>query len=400
MNLDRELREALQPLAGDPVADAMRVLAALPPVPPPAPAPPRRIPPWWLLGGIVLGLTAGLGLGFALSPGPPDPAQQAENEKILQEQKAKEAAAKGKAPPGMPSDSRQWLDVTAFGAIAIDEPGEGKQELKPGQYMTKLGTTFTSNDALVGVYVFVNDARVRLDRRTVAEVQPDLVVLRSGRLWLSNLDRPAEVTLRTDYGEVRAPAAVLQLEVLEHGVRVSCLDGLAQVVSPAGQLRLQGGRQVEFGRGGPGEIGALPFAGTITNWMTPMVLMQRDDSELRARVGQMLQAYLEGTHRDPAEAELRRLGGHCVPRLFEAIEAMAASALRERTARLLAEVADYGHAVWLVALLERGDAATRAIAFTGLVRITGAGVEDETFWRDAGDAEREAAAARWRERLR
>ena len=47
MNLDRDLRDALQPLAGDPIADAARVLAALPPTggaPPDVPAP-RGLPP-------------------------------------------------------------------------------------------------------------------------------------------------------------------------------------------------------------------------------------------------------------------------------------------------------------------------------------------------------------------
>ena len=43
MSLDRDLRDALQPLAGDPVADARAVLAKLPPLPPASPDGP--VPP-------------------------------------------------------------------------------------------------------------------------------------------------------------------------------------------------------------------------------------------------------------------------------------------------------------------------------------------------------------------
>ena len=66
---DQELRAALAPLAGDPVEDAARVLAALPN---------PGIPPvaWWLLGaGLAAGLLAGFWMGGE-SPTSPDPARQ------------------------------------------------------------------------------------------------------------------------------------------------------------------------------------------------------------------------------------------------------------------------------------------------------------------------------------
>src|SRR5580765_4345302 len=70
VNLDRDLRDALRPLAGDPVADAARVLAALPPGGPLPPQYPWRYPwrhpwlPWTLLG---LGLALGAGAYAVLS---------------------------------------------------------------------------------------------------------------------------------------------------------------------------------------------------------------------------------------------------------------------------------------------------------------------------------------------
>ena len=72
----------------------------------------------------------------------------------------------------------------------------------------------------------------------------------------------------------------------------------------------------------------------------------------------------------------------------------------KRTASLLADVAEYDQRDWLLALLENDDADVRAMAFRGLVRVTGAGVEDEAFWRGGDAGARATAVAAWRETLR
>ena len=414
MSLDRDLRDALQPLAGDPIADAMRVLAALPPAGPlpPDPAPPRAPMPWWLLlAGVVFGVVLGLagaswfaGAPVATSP-PPPPAQP---EQPVQRSDPAMAQPKPDAPRKpreneRPSEWADQLQIMAFGEVSIDEPGVGRQLLAPGGYMAAVGTLFDTGPSMAGVYTYANDVRVRLDRATLALVQPDLVTLQRGRLWLSNATRPAALVVRADRVDVDVTAAVLMLEVRNSGLWACCLEGDA-LMRPLGgtAFRLQAQQQVEIDRRtGRGEVQKVAFAGTLTSWMTRMILQQTDDTELYGRIAQMVDAYLEGSYRDAAAIELRRLGARTAGRLYAALDGMVSKPeLRLQTASLLADVAEYDQRDWLLALLELDDAEVRVVAFRALVRVTGAGVEDEAFWRDGDAGARGAAVAAWRERLR
>lgn len=414
MSLDRDLRDALQPLAGDPIADAMRVLAALPPAGPlpPDPAPPRAPLPWWLLlAGVALGAVLGLaganwfgGAPPATSP-PPQPAQPPQPAPPPDPAVAK---PKPDAPPKSrenerPSEYADQLQIMAFGELSIDEPGVGRQVLAPGGYMAAVGTLFDTGPSMAGIYAYANDVRVRLDRATLALVQPDLVTLQRGRLWLSNATRPAALVVRADRVDVDVTAAVLMLEARSSGLWACCLEGEA-LVRPLGgtAFRLPAQQQVEIDRRtGRGELQKVAFAGTLTSWMTRMILQQTDDTELYGRIAQLLDAYLEGTHREAAAIELRRLGARAAGKLYGALDGMVSRPeLRQRTAALLADVAEYEQRDWLLALLEFDDADVRAVAFQGLVRVTGAGVEDEAFWREGDAVARATALAAWRERLR
>ena len=405
MSLDRDLRDALQPLAGDPIADAMRVLAALPPAGPlpPDPAPPRAPLPWWLLlAGVALGAVLGLAAARWFGEAPPLPPQP------VQPPDPTVVPPKPDAPSTLrekeqPSEYADQLQIMAFGELSIDEPGVGRQLLAPGGYMAAVGTLFDTGPSMAGIYAYANDVRVRLDRATLAMVQPDLVTLQRGRLWLSNVTRPAALVVRADRVDVDVTAAVLMLEARSSGLWACCLEGEA-LVRPLGgtAFRLPAQQQVEIDRRtGRGELQKVAFAGTLTSWMTRMILQQTDDAELYGRIAQMLDAYLEGAYRDAAAIELRRLGARTAGRLYAALDGMAARPeLRLRTASLLADVAEYDQRDWLLALLENDDSDVRAMAFRGLVRVTGAGVEDEAFWRGGDAGARATAVAAWRETLR
>lgn len=418
MSLDRDLRDALQPLAGDPVADAMAVLAKLPPLPPASPDGP--VPPlaprsrerrprapagegaprpfwWWLVGAAALGLACGIALTIVLGGGAaPTPSGPAK------EDVPTPVAPDVKKPQPMP-DEQLDLMLMAFGDLSVDEPGKGRQALKAGPYTVLPGTLFETGESLAGIYIYQNDLRVRLDRATAAIVEPELVTLVRGRMWWSNHARPAAIAVRTDFGDVQADAASVVLERREGSLWVACLEGELAVVPGAGsKLRLDAGQQVELRRAGPvTEVQEIPFAGSVTSWMTRMILLQQDDTELRYRIAEMRDAFLAGTHRDAAELELRRLGSVIVPAMFALCDPLGADPeLRRRTMALLADVADYSSVDKLLTLLEDGDAETRVQMFRALRRITGEAVGDETMWREGTPEVRGAAVRDWRARIR
>lgn len=426
MSLDRDLRDALQPMAGDPVADAMAVLGKLPPLPPPPPpaSPDGPVSPkvprsrerrprapsgegvprpywWWLVGAVALGLACGIALtvilggGAAPTPsGPPSGPPKGEVPTPV--------APDVKKPQPMP-DEQLDLMLMAFGDLSVDEPGKGRQALKAGPYTVLPGTLFETGESLAGIYVYQNDLRVRLDRATAAVVEPELVTLVRGRMWWSNHARPAAIAVRTDFGDIQGDAASVVLERREVSLWVACLEGELTVVPGAGsRLRLDAGQQVELRRGGPvTEVQQIPFAGSVTSWMTRMILLQQDDTELRYRIAEMRDAFLAGTHRDAAEQELRRLGSVIVPALFALCDPLGADPeLRRRTMALLADVADYSSIDRLLTLLEDGDAETRVHMFRALRRITGEAVGDEVVWREGSPEVRAAAVRDWRARLR
>jgi hypothetical protein len=441
MSLDRDLHDALQPLAGDPVADAMAVLAALPPlVPlpraplpqaplpqaplppdggpeappsPPAPRPRHRnpriptgrgLPPqvfWWLAGALALGLALGVGLTMALG-GNPAPNAIEPPTKDAPPDVPPPVVPDVKKPQPMASEQLDLM-LMAFGDLAVDEPGKGRQKLAPGPYTVLLGSLFETGDSLAGIYVYQNDLRVRLDRGTAAIVEPEMVTLVRGRLWFSNLARPADVRVRTDFGDVQADAASVVLERRESSLWVACLEGQLAVQNGAGaKLRLQAGQQVELLRNGPvAEVQKIPFAGSVTSWMTRMILLQQDDTELRNRIAEMRDAFLQEPYRDAAELELRRLGSVIVPTLFAMRDQVAADPdLHRRALALMLDVADFTSVDKLFGMLEVADGETRVQVFHALTRITGDPVGDQDLWRD-GSAEARAQALRdWRARVR
>lgn len=402
MNLDRDLRDALEPFGSDPVADARRVLAALPDGAPVGGGPaPKGLPllAWWLLAGaLTIGLAAGYLLGRATeTPVPASPGHPKENP-------AENPTENPKDKPKDPREDMQGsLMLMAFGEVTVNEPKQSREVLAPNQYYVAIGTIFETAESMAGIYIFANDARVRLAQETVATVDVDRVALRGGRVWISNITRPAPLRIEAELATIQADAAVMQVERYGNGVTVIVLDGSATVrASGGGTRRVDAGKQLQIdAQGTAAAVVDAPFFGMVTSWMTHMVLQQQDETELRARIDQMTNAFIEGTHRDAAAKELRRLGPKIVPRLYKALDQVGVDReLRHRTADLIARQSDYLHHEWLLAMLERGDEETRAVAFHAIVRVSETEVGDEAFWRAASSTDRAVELQRWRVLLR
>ncbi|MGE3174548.1 MAG: hypothetical protein AB7O97_18095 [Planctomycetota bacterium] len=420
MNVDRDLPDALRPLRGDPVADAARVLAALPPGPPAgAPRDPGGRPwlPWALLG---LGLLAGGAVGYALGGGaaapaesterpdarPPEPSEQPakEPEPTKEPDKEKEPDKQPQPVPFERAEMREMLYVMAFGPIDVDEPGFGAQGLARGEWRTKLGSQFRTGPSQAGVYVYANDARMRIDRETAVRIAADRVQLEFGRAWVDTGDMSA--TLRVECDGVTAALETpsgAQFTRGPSGVQVLALRGKVSVRADGTALLLKEHQSVFV----DADMGAQPvedvaFTAPATSWMTDMIVAGTDPNELRTRVERVIAAYEDGAHRDAARREILKLGARCVWMLADSIERRAGDdpAYARDAAALAMQLVDFGAARHALPLLRLDDVELRALVFRGVRDATGTdGGTDEAFWREAELPRRQRAIEHWIDEL-
>ncbi len=398
MNLDRDLRDALAPLAGDPTADAARVLQALPP---------PGLPPigWWLGGsGLVLGLLLGIAVGRSTADAPPQPAPQPTTP-VQAPDAPQPHDPKPPQPWPMPRDDAFYL--MAFGELAVEEPGRGPGDLKPGAYDLPMGTLVRTTDlSRAGVYTAVNDSRMRLDCSTTARITAVEVTLEKGRLWLHASPRhPGDLRIASSLATAMVTAGRAIADHRTDGLQVLSIDGTVVVRTAAGQTaQLQPGQLVWVDPDqGLSSVEKVPFLGSATSWMTDMVLMEQDQTELHERVREMVAAYEEGTHRAAAALEIRKLGTTTLGLLVDIVQrsTTADPDFARATAALAADVVEYRTVDWMFPLLESDDIDVRLIAFRGLRRATGTdGGTDEEFWRDASTVRRRDAIQNWKKRPR
>jgi hypothetical protein len=411
-SIDRDLREALEQLAGDPIADAQRVLAALPP-PGPAPEPPGRgLPPlgWWMLGaGLLLGFGAGAlmapGAATALPPARLDPpkVESPKPDKPDDNKPKPDDKKPDKPPPNWPMES-EGIAMMAFAPMAIDEPGVGVQEIEARPYRVADGTTFITRNGPAGLYIVQNDVRVRLDVMTRARVQASEVRLEQGRAWIDSGTRLTEIKIATDLVTSRLEGGCATLTREANGVAVVAVTGTVSMRTPQGEAaRLEPRQQawVDAERG-ISSITQVPFLGTATSWMTRMILQEQDDTELRQRVKDMVAAYEDGAYRQAAEREIRKLGSHCVPLLAYGIEQHLGHGddYARQAAQLVAQTVDFLRAGYVLPLLQSDDAEVRVSIFDGLRRAAGQDLgQTEESWRQAPAERRKLGAEAWEQAL-
>jgi hypothetical protein len=405
VNLDRDLRDALRPLAGDPVADAARVLAALPPQHPWL--------PWTLLG---LGLALGAGSYAVLSRlGAPAAISASEDPKPSDAPKPKDgpkeaapaepvARSNDRSPGmGMEREDPSMLLVMAFGELDLDEPGEGKQHLAAGEHRVRVDSSFATKDALAGIYAFANDAALRLDRQTIARCAPEEVQLEEGMVWVASGIRGG--TIRIELGDAKAVlhAGKVLCSRAPTGASVLALAGKVEVLTPTrGTLTIGAHERVAIDVGGPHPVEKVAFVGSVTSWMTPMIEMSSDPEEIVERIDEMVDAFEQGDHQEEAARELMKLGPRCTPALVKAVEKALPRdrALAIETAKLLGRLVDYRRSVYALPLLRLDDAELRVVVFDAVCRATDTdSATDAEFWRNASPQNREGAIQRWTKQL-
>jgi hypothetical protein len=188
------------------------------------------------------------------------------------------------------------------------------------------------------------------------------------------------------------------------GVAVIVVTGNVSLRTPQGEVaRLEQQQEVWIDPDrGMTRIQQVPFLGNATSWMTRMILAEQDDTELRARVKDMVAAYEDGAHRDEAEREVRKLGSSCVAMLAYGIGQQRGHGddYARLAARLLAQILDVLRAGYVLPLLSSDDAEVRVETFVGLRRVAGFDLgQSEDFWRQADAAQRQAGVAAWQQAL-
>ncbi len=404
MNFDRDLADALRPLAGDPVADAARVLAALPAAP--AEPPPRaRHAPWthWLPWTLLLvGALVGIGIDRLLTPGSSAPAAPPEVKDAEPPPPTPDMAPNQGFLSG-PSKSDHQLLVMAFGPLDIDEPGLGVQHLEEGQWQTALGTSFKTANSQVGLYTYANDARVRLDRNCEASIDVDRVTLDFGRIWIDTGQRDATIRVICGGTRVTFVDSSGTLARVPSGVEIVALRGSIDVVTPLDTVRVAAHERLQVdANGAPQAAVKVPLLASATSWMTRMIEESTDRRELTDRVREVFDAYEQDTARDEARRELLKLGARCVWLLADSIDRRLADdrAYALDATQVLAAIVDYRTATFALPLLLQDDAELRELVFRAVARATGTdGATDAPFWRDAPREQRLAAIDRWRNQL-
>jgi hypothetical protein len=292
-----------------------------------------------------------------------------------------------------------------FGPFELDEPGQGRQEFKEGgQVTTLVGTKFLTGPSQVGAHAFANDARFRLDRKTVATILPDQVDLETGRAWLESGDHGASIRVVTDLAKSQVDDGSATFARGDTTLEVLAIRGVVTVRTSRGetvQLQEQERVTIDTERGaGPKE--QVPFLGTVNSWMTPMILLSSDPGEPRELVTDMVSAYEAGKFRAEARLELRMLGERSVWQLADSLEMRASRdpAYARETAQLIADLLGWATIDYAMPLLEVEDPEVRVAIFAGLRRVTGTdGGTNEAFWREAALERRRTAIDGWRRDL-
>jgi len=419
VNIDRDLRDALSPLSGDPVADAQAVLARLPGGGGPNGAPQKPWLPWTLLG---LGLLGGFVAGRWSSGAVDDTSAGTGSVAGSDGQRGPaggEAAAGGAGagqpavdpPGGEPREPKQpppiepvdHLGVMAFGPIEVDEPTEGRSRLEPGEWLTAFGTQFVTGDGQAGVYLYADDSSVRIDRDTIARVRPGSVVLDVGRMAVDAGGRGIRWHVEVAGGITATVERRGMFSSAPSGVDVVSLAGTVDVRVAGRSVRLGDGERVFIvPDGGITERGKVEFLPAATSWMTTMIEMGRDTSELQKRVTEVVAAYEDGRYRDLARREILRLGSRCTWLLADSVERRL-SVDRDYAldaAQLIARLVDFRTAQYALPLLAQEDEQVRLIVFDGIRGATGTDADtDADFWQVADREQRRAAIQRWRYQL-
>lgn len=399
---DVDIRDALAPLAGDPVEDAAKVLDKLPGpgVPPIA---------WWLLGA---GAAAGILVGVLFGPEPEPPAPQpqqpvAEQQKLPETKEEWEAELKRR----FPEHYSEKFTAYGLGEIGLTEPNTKEVWFKGSIIDIAMGTVIRTTAHSQSGMLLAREVQVRMDHETTCQiVEVRKIKLDRGRIYVDT-GYEGDAFVRVEVGgrqvvleQGRAQVEVTEQEIL---VQVVCQQCSAIYRPEQGSTQMiRAGQALRINRAdGTARREEVPFIPAVTGWMSALLLRQQDQSEVQNRIETLIEAYGETEHRDLATQELRRLTPNVVWPLIQAMETRfkdSSESFLVQTAELAAKGATFQEAGPVFRLLSMPSGKVRVVGYRNLVRITGMDPSPgEAFWRGESSAEqRDRAIQDWWQRVK
>lgn len=374
MTTERDLQEALEPLAGDPRATADRVLAALPA--------PRPTFPYWLAAGLV-GLALGLLGGRHLWKG--------ETEVVVSEV---EVSAAPVSEVEVPVASAAAVR-TVVGRVARRTPDGESNDLHVTSALWFGDRIETREESLASV-LLDDGTELRLNADSVVElVSASQLRLLRGQLW-ARLTPEKAWTIEHDAGAVETDGAIVDVQARGSWMRLTTIEGGARLRSPDGVTRLvQTGQSCAVDEGILRNREYVSYSLQVIAWQLPL-LCGTPREELLALASEMVRMLGNPSGSKEAASVLRDLGPCSAPALLAALEpslAMSFREVRRPAALLLRDVATYESGKKMFALLVDPDPQISAAIYAAIVRVTGTNRADERFW-SMGDREERAREAR------
>jgi ferric-dicitrate binding protein FerR (iron transport regulator) len=368
---DEDLAAALAPIAGDPVRDAARVLAALP-------APKRS--PYRLL----LATAAGVLVGFVAD--------------ALLRGGASTATGDGPTPRG---DGRQAVLAFATDHVQL-VTDSGTEHLTSGAEIPY--EHFVGTDKASAIVRLPHEVELRINHSTRLSLHGSrAVALTAGELWLRVPSSAGLFKIDTEEGTIETRGASLALVSGDNRVSLAVLDGEARFRGLAGEERAlttgQACESIERMLGAPHEAG---FAWRHVSWQRELLLQSGRFEDALPYLYPLVASLEHDSIGPEAELELRRsgmLGAIAIGRfVFDRV--MAPSAFHRRCVSLLCDIASVESLGYVLGALQSEDPESRVIAAEAVERLTAVpSGKDLEFWRVATKADRYDVLQSWREKL-
>lgn len=373
---DPDLRDALRPLAGEPLDDWLRIRAALPE----EEGPRRPIWPW-----AAAAAAAGILLGVAASrlwTGP--------------------APAREPVAGGAPTETARL--VGAAGKVFV-ETDAGVQPLVVGD-RTVLDRFVETGPESIAFFVLPGKVELRLDQGSrVALLGRRSLEFAGGRVFLQVPESSGAVHVATLEGEVVANRGAVQVSAYDDRTVVVALDGDAQFETFGGETaELDGNRMVACVQGELEKVAPVELAWDHVAWQVEMLagcVDRREEAYLWTLT--LVDALDRPEVSAHAERELRSAGPIGAVALGMGIYDMLQGrpALQKRCWLLLADVGGAESLPYLLGGPSEDDPDVRVATVRTIERITAIpSGQDATFWREAPPARRFDVLTDWRERLR
>ncbi|MCC6783861.1 MAG: hypothetical protein IT457_13545 [Planctomycetes bacterium] len=376
--LDRELRDALEPLRGDPVDDWARVLDALPT------ARPRPLLPL-LVGAVAAGLAVGWVAALLTRPEPTEPPKE-----VAQT----EPASVVELP----------VRVVARAGEAFVETASGARKLGPGEGLRFEEIVATGGDGLLFLSL-PGEVELRLNGGTRVTLDgPRAATLARGQVFLGKRGGEGTFILATPEGELRTERGDASVVAGERGTELVALEGRARFVNFAGEEVSLGARErVAVQDGLAGDKAMAGSRWKYVGWQVHELAASYDRREEAFDYAyELVRALEDPTIAADAERELRHAGALGAMALgMAAVEIRDQPKLVRRCWLLLADVADSMSLGYLHRGILAEDAEVRIASVHAIERITAIpSGRDESFWREASEAERFDVVQVWRKKLR